>query len=140
MKYGDAVKYTMLAGMLSVVATGVASASSLVFEPKNNAIFADAPPGAREAMLASVDRPSDKNAASSVPGQLSPGYVIQQSVLGQVTAQINDEIFNGTDAAGSFPLGNGSNISYTRTVSDLIITFTDPVNGVTTITLPNTSR
>jgi hypothetical protein len=46
-------------------------------------------------------------------------------------------MFNGTAPSGTYNLGDGNIISYTKGGGNLTITIVDPVNGTTTITIPS---
>jgi hypothetical protein len=127
----------LISALAAVVCCAVpAQASSLVFQPHNSAIFADANPGNSAALMSGVDRPKDPRQSAAASG-LTPAAIVQQSVLGQISANINQQIFKGGHASGSFDLGGGNLISYTRAGGNVIINVTDPRTGTTVITLPD---
>ena len=82
----------------------------------------------------SVPKP---NAPATTVPTLTPAQLVEQSVLGTISTNITNQIFNTKNAAGNFNLGNGSTISYTRGGGVITITFTDPVNGTTQVTVPD---
>lgn len=111
-------------------------ASTLVFQGQNAALFSGANPLGQQMLLESVQRPVNPALANSTSA-LSPASLIEQSVESQVSSQIYNQIFNTSNASGSFNLGNGSLINYVRAGGNVQITITDPVNGTTTITIPD---
>ncbi len=113
-----------------------AQAATINYQPQNPAIFSDAPSAGGAALLASAVRPKDPDQAALGAG-LTPAEIVQQSVLGQISANINDQIFHGGQASGNFDLGGGNLISYTRVGGNIIIHVTDPHTGTTVITLPD---
>lgn len=128
--------FSRIAFIAIISVSGPAFASSIAFEGQNPAIFQSANPGGNAALMASVNKPKDPN--QSLSGQLSPATIVEQAVLSQISAQINDQIFNGGQPAGGpFDLGGGSTISYVRQGGNLVITLFDPQHGQTVITLPD---
>lgn len=130
------MKYTFV---FTAIVTGfiahTAMAAPILFRPQNPAIFANAPINGNAALLSSVVRPDDPNVRAP-SSALNPGRIVQQSVLGQVSSRINDQIFGGSELTGTFDLGDGSSIAYDRTGGILIINVIDPASGQTTISLP----
>ncbi|MDX2072763.1 MAG: curli assembly protein CsgF [Alphaproteobacteria bacterium] len=122
----------------STAIAGSASASTLVFEGNNGAIFNTAPPSGQALMLASTNKPkNDPRAGSSTIPTTSSGELVQQSVLNQISNEINQQIFNSSNASGTFDLGNSRTISYVRTGGNIVITIFDPSKGPTVITVPD---
>jgi hypothetical protein len=113
-----------------------ARANSITFTGRNAAIFSGANPLDQQLMLESVVRPANPALTSSLGG-ITPASLILQSVEGQISNQINSEIFNGSNASGFFDLGGGNSISYLRTGGNIVINITDPVHGTTTVTVPD---
>lgn len=126
---------TMLAAG-AILQMHAALASTLLFQGQNAAIFPGANPSGQPLLLESVQRPVNP-ALSSANSALTPASLIEQSVESQISAQIYNQIFNTSNASGSFSLGNGSLINYVRAGGNVEITITDPVNGTTTITIPD---
>jgi hypothetical protein len=132
------IKIAYLTAVSAIMYSTCAQASAVVFAGQNPAVFPGANPANASVLLASTNRPRDPAAAAAAAaGQLDPASVVQQSVLGQISAKINDQIFNGGQAAGSYDLGSGNLINYVRAGGNLTIYVTDPVHGRTTITLPD---
>ena len=114
-----------------------AQAGSLIYQPMNNAIFPDAPGGGNAALLASAQRPQDPS-AGGIGGGLTDSEILRQSILGQASSAINQEIFQGNAASGGpFALGNGSTVEYTRAGGFVTVIFRDAGGRVTQITVPD---
>ena len=125
----------VMSGLLSSACFNPAFASSIIFQGQNAALFSGANPSDTTALMSSVVKPNNPNAASA--SALSTQSLILQSVESQISTHINNIIFNNANAAGSFNLGNGSLISFVRAAGLLTINLTDPVHGLTTITIPD---
>lgn len=125
--------FTVLVSTLfSVGSPHQAVAGTLEFHGQNAALFPTANPSDTTLMMNSV--PSPSNAAAS---QQNASNLIQQAVESQISTRIYNDIFNGTATAGSFNLGGGDSISYTRSNGMINLNITDPVNGSTQISLPS---
>jgi hypothetical protein len=111
-----------------------AFASELVFQGQNAGLFPNANPSDTAQLMLSTVRPNPP--AVTIP-TLSPTQLVEQSVLGTVSTNITNQIFNTSNASGNFNLGGGSTISYTRANGQVTITFTDPATGTTQITVPD---
>ncbi|NBO18779.1 MAG: hypothetical protein EBV03_06060 [Proteobacteria bacterium] len=112
-----------------------AQAGVLLFQPQNPAVFAGANPGGNAALLASTVRPKDPRTTSFGANSLNVGLLVQQSVVGQISSKINDQIFNSAPGAfGSFPI-SGYNIQYVNNGGVLTVTFTDANGATTSVTL-----
>lgn len=132
----SAIFYTIQLVAVLLCGAQSAYAGNLIFRGQNAAIFPDANPGNTASLLASTVRPRDPKTIAPSVG-LTPAQVVQQSVLGQISSQINSQIFDGNQGSGTFDLGGGNIISYVRANGDIIITVVDPRTGTTTITLPD---
>lgn len=116
----------------STVLTEESKAGPLTFTGQNPAIFAGANPGNASVLLAGVNRPSDPRQAS-LSSSLSPSRIVEQSVLSQASARINNTIFNSAPgASGSFDLGGGNMISYTNIAGIITLTVVN-AQGTTVI-------
>ncbi len=93
------------------------------------------PPGGNAQLLASTQRPADPKAASFSNG-LTDAEILKQSILAQSSSAINNEIFNSMSPQGTFPLGDGSTVSYVRNGLLVTITFTAANGTQTVITVP----
>ena len=115
-------------------------ASALVYQPNNGAIFSDANPNGNAAMLATAVRPKQKTEPISPLGGQDLYSILQQSTASQISAQINNELFNcgnpNCKPSGSVMIGNQQLLNYTRTPDGTL--FIDL--GGTKITLGGTSR
>jgi hypothetical protein len=107
-------------------------ASDLVFQGQNAGLFPGANPSDTAQLMVGVPKPTAPTSTET------PSQLIEQAVESQVSSQIFTDIFSGSAASGSFSLGNGSNISYVRADGNVTITITDPTNGTTIITVPDT--
>lgn len=112
-----------------------AHASSMMYVPQNGAIFSNANPNGQALLQASAPRPYDPKSASFSSG-LTDAEILKQSILAQASSAINNEIFNGISPQGTFPLGDGSTVSYVRNGAMVTITFTAANGTQTVITVP----
>lgn len=128
---------TILAGtafsLALVCFSGQASASNILFEGSNPAFFPSANPNAITQLMNSVRRPTDPSTLAAATAN-SPAALVQQAVESQISAKINDIIFNTSNASGSFNLGGGNLINFSRSGGFLTINITQP-SGTTQFTL-----
>jgi hypothetical protein len=115
---------------------GSASASQILFDPKNTAFFSGVNPASTSALLSSVVRP-EKPSSSSGYVPTSTADLIQQGVMSQISTKITTDIFKTTNPSGTYDLGDGSLISFDKNDTGVGITFISPTRGKTVITLPN---
>ncbi len=122
----------VLAGMMGA-SLGMALASNLEFRGQNVALFPSANASSLSGMMNSVHRPT----ASTTSLGLTPASLIVQALESQISTRIYNDMFNGTATAGTYNLGGGNLISYTKGGGLITITITDPVNGTTVISVPS---
>ena len=115
---------------------GSASASQILFDPKNTAFFSGVNPASTSALLSSVVRP-EKPSSSSGYQSSSPGDLVMNNVAAQISTKITNDIFNGINSAGTYDLGDGNLISFTNNGKDIGITIISPTKGKTVLTLPS---
>lgn len=130
-------RFSLYSSLIVASFAAPAFAGPMVFQPQNSAIFADASLTGNSALLASTVRPKDPRSLVNT-NPLTPERIVQQAVLGQISAKINDKIFSSNPGdVGSFNIGGGSTITYTNVGGQLEITFFNPGSGTTVISLSN---
>ncbi|MBV8938495.1 MAG: hypothetical protein JO089_01475 [Alphaproteobacteria bacterium] len=134
------MRYLLLsvtAGFLTCMASP-GMASPLTYAPVSPA-FQPGNPYAGTTLQAVAQAQEKHNTGSNTP--LSPtaniAQTVQAALLSQITSQIYNDIFGQNAAAsGTFNLGGGNLISFIRVGGQVQITFTDPTNGQTVISVP----
>jgi hypothetical protein len=111
----------------------ISEASEFVFQGQNAALFPGANPSDTTALMNSVHKPSPTSTAPTI----SPATLIEQSIEGQISSKIYNDIFNGSALSGNFNLGGGNTISYVRAGGYVTITIVSPTSGTTTLTVPD---
>lgn len=115
-----------------------ALASQLSYAPVNPT-FQPGNPYASSTFLAVADAQKKTRSTSTASGASarSVAETVRSAFISRLTTTIYNQVFDADNAAGNFDLGDGSSITYSRGGGDLVITFVDPVNGTTTITVPD---
>lgn len=119
----------------------VAQASQITYAPVNP-VFQPGNPLAGSTLLsvAEAQRKKESTSPTSLTSQ-SIAQTVQASFLARLTSDLYSQVFcagvTGCQAAGSFDLGSGNLISFTRAGGNVTVTFTDPNNGTTVITVPD---
>lgn len=111
-------------------------ASTIVFQGQNAGLFPTANPNAIGILMNSVPKKNATEKPKTSTG-INTATMIQNAVASQISTRIYNDIFNGTALTGSYDLGNGNSINYTRSEGYITITITNPTNGSTTITVPD---
>jgi len=149
MKYTYGFVQTIAAAsLISVLSAAVVQASPLVFAPNNGAVFSDANPNGNALILATVVKPKNTGetpeAAGAFGGIDDPAVALQQSILSQVSAQINNQIFNcgaNCKTQDTIQVNGNSILSYSTDVNgNLILSYNSPNLGTTTINLGQVVR
>jgi Type VIII secretion system (T8SS), CsgF protein len=126
-----------IAALVLFCANG-AAASQLVFQGQNAGLFPGANPSDTSTLMNSVPKPNKGSAASAAAASgVSAATLIEQAIESQISNKIINDIFNTSNASGSFNLGNGTTISFLRTGGNIDITIVDPVHGTTEIVIPD---
>ncbi len=110
-----------------------ALAGTLEFHGQNAALFSGANPSDTSAMMSSVTKPTTPSPFSN---QTTAASLIVQALESQISSRIYNDIFGGSNTAGSYDLGGGNIISYSKAKNIVTITILDPVNGKTQIQVP----
>jgi len=127
----------ILAGVASIFCHSPASeASTIVFQGQNAGLFPTANPNAIGILMNSVPKKNATEKPKTSTG-INTATMIQNAVASQISTRIYNDIFNGTALTGSYDLGDGNSINYTRSEGYITITITNPANGSTTITVPD---
>jgi hypothetical protein len=120
-------------GLALVCVFSQASASTILFQGSNPAFFPNANPGAIAQLMDSVRKPTDPATAAAANAN-NPSSIVQQAVESEISSKINDIIFNTNNASGTFNLGGGNEITFSRAGGQLTINVTEP-SGTTQFTL-----
>ena len=129
---GSVLRKAVFIGIAVIAShTLAAEASNLTFQGQNAGLFPTANPSDTSVLMNSVAKPV---ATSTIPS-ISPATLIEQSIVSQISSKIYNQIFSGTAASGSYDLGGGNSISYTRSGGYITINITSPSNGTTTLTV-----
>jgi len=121
---------TFFAGTVGLA--GQASASPIVFQGQNAALFASANPNDTSLLMAGIPRPAAPTPATP---QIDVSQLIQQSVISQISNNIYSQI-SGT-ATGKATLSDGSSFSWTTNGSSKSIVYTATDGSTTTIVIPS---
>lgn len=141
-KNSKTIAIVLISGLLSSTCLNAAFASPIIFTGQNAALFSGANPADTTALMSSVVKPNDPNAASNA--SLTSQSLILQSVESQISSNISTQIFNTSNiGTHTFALGDGSSITYTRPGSGgagtVTITLVDTKGTSTVITVPDAS-